>query len=78
MFFHSRSYKNSCFTELVNKFPCANDLQLQRFSQKCCFEFCAFGFEDLLLDFIACPWRFATTDLVCVSKTLVFEIEIWL
>ena len=44
-------------------------------SQKLCFGFCAFSFEGLLLVYMVRPWRFATADLVFVSKILVFEIE---
>ena len=33
------------------------DLQLQKRSRKCCFGFCTFGFEGLLLVYIAYPWR---------------------
>ena len=53
----------------------SSELQLQRCSQKCCFGFCVFGFEGLLLVYIAHPWRFATIVLVFVSKILVFEKE---
>ena len=35
----------------------------------------AFSFEGLLLVCIVYQWRFATIDLVFVSKILVFEIE---
>ena len=35
----------------------SNDLQLEKCSRKCCFGFCTFGFEELLLVYIAYPWR---------------------
>ena len=33
---------------------------------------------SLLLVYVACLWRFATIDLVFVSKILVFKIESWI
>ena len=39
--------------------------------------FYGFGFEGLLLIYIAYPRRFVMIDLVYVSKILVFEIESW-
>ena len=61
------SYKNSCWAGVQFQCPCANDLQLQRCSQKYCFEFWEFGFEGLLLVYVAYPWIFATIDSVFVS-----------
>ena len=67
MFFHSCSYKNSCFSEFVYnsrlQCNCANDLQLQGCSQRCYFRFCGFAFEDLLLVYIAIAY-----PLICATK----------
>ena len=57
------------------QWPCANDLQLQRCSERSCFRFCALSFEGLLLVYISYSLRFVTTDLLFISKILVFEIE---
>lgn len=53
----------------------ANDIQLQKCSQRPCFRFCVFGFEGLLLVYIAYPRRFTKTDVLFADKILFFEIE---
>ena len=75
--FRRCNYKNSCFSEFGVKLQCpyANDLYLQRCSQRSCFGFCVFCFEGLLLFCIAYLLRFETIELLFANEILVFKTE---
>ena len=46
----------------------SNDLQLHKCSQKCCFGFCGFGFEGLLLVYVVYLWKFDTKSILSLRQ----------
>ena len=67
IFFHRYSYKSNCFSELVyNSSVLVLMIDSFKHSQRFCFGFCAFGFEDLLLVYVCVCLCACVCVCVCV------------
>ena len=58
------------------RYPCVNDLQLPRCSQRSCFRFCAFGFEGLLLVWVACTEICNAWLILCQIHSLSLKLKV--